>query len=340
VDNWAHVGGLVTGAATALGLEPRLLAEGKPSRRRRLLLVAPLVLGVGLAALGAWVAVRGPRMQTVADDGMGLRLEVPRSWVKGTERFGQLAFHNGLVGVGRASFSVQTQPRGDRTLDEVVQAYVQRTLVPEERAGSLRDIVVHPARVERLAGREGRLLEATYSEEGGGTRMQAHFLQRGEQVYELVYAWSERYPRYEAVIGASTASVALVEPGVLRELRAQALLAPSTATLTQLGSMLAVVGEQEGAVAAFSWAVEQQPEEGEAHVKLAGALLGAGRVEEACRAAEAGVGFLPEDPGALSTMSDCKRAQGDKLGALRYLRRAIEAAPRDEALKAKLEALQ
>ena len=159
-------------------------------------------------------------------------------------------------------------------------------------------------------------------------------------VYELVYAWSDRYPRYRAVAEASAASVALVEPGLLRELRAQALLAPSTATLAELGRTLTVLGEQGGAVAALSWAVDQRPEDGESHVRLAEALLGAGRVEEGCRAAEAGVGFRPDDAAALATMSECKQAQGDNLGAVRYLRRAVEAAPRDEALKARLEALQ
>jgi hypothetical protein len=39
-------------------------------------------------------------------------------------------------------------------------------------------------------------------------------------------------------------------------------------------------------------------------------------------------------------MSRCRLAQGDKLGAIRYLRQAVEAAPRDERLSAKLKSLQ
>ncbi|MBI5542998.1 MAG: rhomboid family intramembrane serine protease [Deltaproteobacteria bacterium] len=339
VDNWAHVGGLGAGTLTALFLKPRLLLERRTTVWSVLARAAPIVgAAAALGFGGLWIGVRGPRLQVVDDDALGLHAQVPRSWIKGTERFGQIAYANGLPGVGRASFSAQAQLQ-QGTLDEAVEAFVQRVLVPEERSGTLRELIVHPARSAVVGELAARVLEASYSDEGAITRLKAFLIRRGEMVYELVYQWSEGYPAYESVIDRLVGHVRLVEPRAVREARARALLDPSAPTLQALGDTLARLGEAGGALAALEWAVELQPEDGDAQTRLAEVLLAAGRVDDGCRAAEAAVGFHPEASGPLEIMSRCRLAQGDSLGAVRYLRRALQAAPRDERLASKLKAL-
>ncbi|MGC4122860.1 MAG: rhomboid family intramembrane serine protease [Myxococcales bacterium] len=341
VDNWAHLGGLTAGTLTALALKPRLLVDRQTTVRSVLLRLSPLALAaVATVAAGAWYLRNGPAMQRVEDDPLGIKASVPRSWVKGTERFGQMSFANGLPGVGRASLSVSAHVSPGRSLDEAVETFVQRAIAPEEKAGNIRDIAVHPARPAIVGGLQARLLEATYSDEGNGVKLKAFLVRRGELVYELVFQWSDEYPAYEALIDRMAATIELVEPKALREVRARALIDPEPGNLQVLGDTLQRVGEASGAEAALEWAVELRPEDGDAQARLAQALLGQGKVAEGCRAAEAAVGFFPESAGSLEVMADCRMAQGDRLEAARYLRKAVEAAPRDERLAGKLEKIR
>lgn len=341
VDNWAHLGGLAAGAGTALFLKPRLLVERATGPASVALRLGPVVAAALAIALGgAWIAARGPERSAIRDDALGLEGWVPRSWVKGTERFGQIVFANGLPGMGRASFGALAHVAPGRTLDEAVDLFVQRSIVPEEKAGNIKDLAVHPARPATVGGLPARLLEASYSEEGTVTRLKAYLVCRGEMIYELVFQWSDAYPAYERLVDRMAESLALVEPQAVREARARALLDPGTASLALLGDTLQRLGEPAGAEAALEWAVEQRPEDGDAQARLAQVLLGQGKVEPGCRAAEAALGFLPDSPGPLEVMTDCRLAQGDKIGALRYLRKAAQVAPRDERLAARLRALQ
>jgi tetratricopeptide (TPR) repeat protein len=284
--------------------------------------------------------VKGPALVPVGDDALGLAAAVPRSWIQGSERYGQLAFANGLPGMGRASFTAQAQALAVGSVDDAAQAFVQHTLAPEEKSGNLRDVVAHPARPATVGGFAGRLLEASYLDDGMAVRLRAYFVQRGELTYELVYQWSDDYPAYEPLMDRMVARVAFAEQRAVREGRARALLDPSTAALTALGDTLARTGEPAGAVAALEWAVVQSPEDAEAHARLAQALLSQGHGDKGCRSAEAAVGMMPDSALSLEVMGSCRLSQGDRLGAIRYLRKAVEAAPRDERLAARLRALQ
>jgi len=342
VDNWAHLGGLTAGTLTALVLKPRLLQERPTSARSVVLRLSPLALAaLATVVAGAAIARRGPAMVAVDDDPLGIRAQVPSTWVKTTKGFGQMAFDNGLTGVGRASFGVSAHlGEGGGSLDEAVETFVQRSIAPEEKAGNITDIAVHPARPASVGGQPARLLEASYADDGLGMRLKAYLARRGELVYELIFQWSEQYPAYEELIDRMVKAVELTEPRALRQARARALVDPEPANLQALGDVLQRVGEPVGAQAALEWAVELRPEDGDAQARLAQALLGQGKVDEGCRAAEAAVGFFPESAGSLEVMADCRLAQGDRLEAARYLRKAVQAAPRNGRLAGKLERLQ
>ncbi|MFN7134119.1 MAG: rhomboid family intramembrane serine protease, partial [Myxococcales bacterium] len=231
VDNWAHIGGLVSGAVAALFLKPRLLVEERTTAASSALRIAPMLGVVALLAVAGTVA---PALTEVLvperDDAFGVEAAVPRFWRRGTDRFGQIAYYNGLPGVGRASLSAQAQlGEPGRPLEKAVEDYIERHLKAEERAGAIRDVAVHPPMSGKLAGRRGLVLRASYADEGVITFQKAWFLPRGDFVYQLVFQWSGDFPAYEPLLDRMADRVRFFEPRALREARARALLAPGAA---------------------------------------------------------------------------------------------------------------
>lgn len=330
VDNWAHLGGLLGGACAAMLVKP----AGKAGEEggRRLLRASPFAL----AAAGLWVGgallERGPaRMQSAREDAFGVEAKVPALWRRGVERFGQLAFSNGLAGLGRASFTAGVQLLGPGGLEGAARAFVERELAGEE-------LKVEGVEDATVAGRPAKRLEARHAADGVGTRLRAYFVARGEMVYELVYEWPERYGAYERRVEEMAASVRLVEPRSAREARGRALLEPSAASLMALGVTLARLGEAAGAQEAAAEAARRGPgaAEVEGLAALAQALLGQGRTEEGCRLAQGAVEAQPEGAAALEALADCAGARQDWRAMRAYLERAAAAAPSDERLRARL----
>lgn len=354
VDNWAHVGGLVSGAVAAFFVQPRLLADARITLRSALLRLVPMVLiSAGLCAAGWLTPGQTRTLVAQRDDGFGIEASVPRYWRKGTNRFGQAVYYNGLPGVGRASLSAQatsmtgcTDPleSGDgsgppRCVEEALETYVQRHLVTEERAGVIRDVAVHAPMPAELGGSRGLMVQSSYSEDGYISFQRAFFVPRGEFVYQLVFQWSQDFPRYEALLDQMASSVRFFEPKALREARARALMYPGSADAQAvLGETLRRLGEHAAAVAALTRAAELAPTSAHHRAQLAEALLLAGEHASGCREAERAA-ELSEIAPALEALSTCHLLGRDRPRAIRLLRRAAELAPMDVRLASRLQKL-
>ncbi len=354
VDNWAHVGGLVSGAVTALFLQPRLLAESRSTVRSALMRLAPMGLIVGGLYAAGWLAPNlTEELVAQRDDGFGIEASVPRFWRKGTDRFGQAAYYNGLPGVGRASLSAQANSmagctdtleaseRGEPSpcVEEALQAYVQRQLVAEEKNGVIRDVALHPPVPAELGGRRGLMLQSSFSEEGYISFQRAYFVPRGDFVYQLVFQWSQDFPGYEPLLERMAASVQFFEPRALREARARALLQPGSSDVQAvLGETLRRLGELDAAVSVFKHAAELSPKEPTQRTRLAEALLASGEVEAGCDEAKKAAAIAETAP-VLEVLGSCHLAKRDRPGAIGLLRRAVELAPMDVRLAGRLKKL-
>jgi membrane associated rhomboid family serine protease len=341
VDNFAHIGGLSAGSVTALFLKPRLLREKPATPGGVLAAASPMVFSaagiIGLSLLGERLPVP---TQVARDDAFGIEAEVPRTWWRGADRFGQIAYYNGLSGVGRASFTAQAQLRAPGLpLASAVDEFLKRQLLPEERAGVLKEVALASPVAVRVADREGLLLSGSFRDEGNATQVRAYFVSRGELLYELVFQWHAEYPAYERLLTRLVERVRFLEPRALREARARVLLDPSGAAgLNVLGETLRRLGHWEGAASVLARAVMLAPSDAEAVARLAQLLLSQGKVAQGCRKAEEALALRP-DAMALEAMADCRTQENDPLGALGFLRRAIVAAPGSERLAAKIRSL-
>jgi membrane associated rhomboid family serine protease len=339
VDNWAHLGGLLSGAAAALFLKARLLHEQAERLGSGLLRLTPAVLLVLVLSTGGWWFVRLPaQLRTVEDELLGLELAVPRRWWKGAERAEGVGFHNGLSGLGRASFDALAQPASDRSLERVVADWLDRQLAAEQRLGALAEVSVGPTRAAKFAGRQALLLEGSYSEVGPArTLFRAHFVQRGELVYALVFQWPADYPDYRRLVEQLEARVRMVEPAAVREARARAAVAPGRASFEALAETLLRLGEPAQAAAALSPLASDA--DGALLGMLAGARIAAGDLVGGCRDATRAVELQPPSARAREAMSDCLLGHGDRPGAAGWLRRAAEIAPDDLRIRSAVERL-
>lgn len=336
VDNWAHLGGLGAGALTALWLVPRSLAKPRGARAR-LLVASPFALvAVGMAAGGALLSHATLRTQLARDDAFGVEARVPSLWRRGAERFGQIAFSNGLAGLGKASFTAQAQLAGPLGLEGAAKAFVARELTPEEKAGTIRRLSLAVPQDGLLAGRPAKRLEGRFEDEGVATRLRAYFVARGEVVYELVFQWPERYGAYERRVEEMAASLRFIEPRALREARGRALVDPSAASFTSLGVTLNHLGETRAAQAALEEAERREPQGAEGLAQLAHACLAQGLTEEGCRLAQRAEEARAESAPALEAQADCAAARQDRASMRRYLELAAAAAPSDERLQARV----
>ncbi len=343
VDNAAHLGGLLAGLAVAPFLRPRLLADAPRSPwapAMRALPSALLVAGVlfGRPLLGEFL----PGFRTERDDGFGISVQVPGTWSPGANRFGQLAFFNGLPGAGRATFAAGAMVE-DEPAD--VHAFVARFVDEHLRPGVLGPEVLrvnaHPPVPARLGDRDGLLVRAQVDEPFGRTELFAYFVARGNVLYQLVFSYPAAYPRYARLVEQMASSVRLDEPRALREARAQALLFPHASwALGELGGMLARVGEPHVAVDALSAAVRAEPSNVRHRALLALALLHAGEVDRGCGVSEEAVLYGPEDPHALEVSARCALVRGRPQKALELIREARRKLPFDQRLKRAEAALE
>src|SRR5215813_3528351 len=108
VDNAAHLGGLTAGVLASAFLRPRMLLDEPASRWRVLARFVPVLALLSLPLL-SWELFRSylPPLRIERDDGFGISIPIPKDWRRGANRLGQLAYYNGLPGLGRATFAAE-----------------------------------------------------------------------------------------------------------------------------------------------------------------------------------------------------------------------------------------
>ncbi|WP_225410896.1 rhomboid family intramembrane serine protease [Stigmatella hybrida] len=339
VDNAGHLGGFLAGLWAGVFLVPRKLAPQEP-RRVGLLRAGGLV---GVACVGAALGVWGRSSWRVERDGVfGVSVPMPQGWRQGADRFGRVAFSNGLPGVGRASFAAEALDMGEPGDGELqARRFLETALGPQVSGPGgppVRGQGPEPARVN---GRRALRVRAELPGPEGLTHLMAFFVPQGDFVYQLVFTWPEAFPGYARVVERMVAELRLDEPAVLREARARALLVPGAGEpLHALGTALRRWGQPAQAVAPLEAAVKLSPSWVGTRVELARALFESGRVEEGCRAAEEAQVYGPTEAMALEAGVRCELARGDAEGALRRLEAARRIAPLDSRLRAAEAALR
>lgn len=335
VDNWAHFGGLLAGVAAALPMRPRLLSdELAPWKVWLLALRSGLLLAAVLAAESV-ISPRLPLFASRVDDVHGITVPIPAGWRRGANRFGQLAYFNGLPGFGRATVAAEAFERAEAAdaLD-LARTFVQRTL-GEEAIGADARTIEAGAPVRRVVGGlPAAAVTARLSEPFGTSRLEALLVLRGDLVYQLVFTFPEAFPGYEAVIRRMIDGVAFEETRSLRMARAKLLLFPNTASsLGGLGEVLRREGALGLAADTLAEAVALEPANVRLRVERSRALFQLERSQEACLSAEAAALYGPDDPSALEAWARCALSLGDAGSALERLTRARALAPDDERLQ-------
>lgn len=336
VDNWAHVGGLMAGLVTGLFMRPKLLADVGPKWAVGLRAAPTLTVAALLAFGPQLLGDQLPSMRHERDDTYGISVPVPRSWRRGADRFGTVAWNNGLPELGRASFAAQAveMPEGaDPSLQAARFEEWIRSL-PSQNPEVI-GVQVDQPQPSRIGERDALKVHVQLHERWGSTHVQAFFVPRGELVYQLVFKHPAEFPRYAHVLEQMQAGIRFEERRTLREARAAALLFPNSPQLLgRLGSALRREGEAVPAVEALKVAVRGAPSRVELRRELALALLLSGDVEAACEASSAAVLYAPDDPDSLEVDARCEVARGNPKRALERLSSARAILPQDERLKA------
>lgn len=335
VDNWAHLGGLAAGMATAPFLRPRMLVEParwwSPALRAAPSLAIVLVVAFGESL---WVEAL-PRLKVERDDAWGIRIPVPGSWKRGANRLGQLAWYNGLPGLGRATFSAGAahMPEG-ADVQQQAERFVEEALAPRALGNEILRVSHEPPVAARIAERDAVRVRAKFDEPQAETMVEAWFVPRGDWVYQLVFTWPAEFPRYGRVVELMAQGVRFDEPKELREARAEVLLFPNApAALARLGETLGGLGEKGPAAEALKMAVRNEPSNASYRVSLAMALLALGEVDQGCQASRGAVLYAPDDARTHEADARCELARGNPKVALERLRKALALSPRDARLK-------
>lgn len=343
VDNGAHLGGFVAGVALSPLLRPRLLAAERPSTWAPAMRAMPSMILLGVFFFGRTLAADMlPTWRVERDEGFGISVAVPASWREGANRFGQLAFFNGLPGVGRATFAASAAVNEDAPdLERTVETFIDQQLQPQVLGQDVLRVTHEAPVAARLGDRDALLVRAEVHEPFGRTRLLAYFVPRGHLLYQLVFSYPSTSPAYAAVLEQMAAKIRFDEPRALREARARALLFPGAAwSAGELGTMLHRVGDGFAGADALRVAVRAQPANLEWRGHLALAQLSAGQIEEGCRDAEQALLYGPADAFILEVSARCELARGQPGRALERLGQAREANPTDPRLIRAERALQ
>ena len=334
VDNWGHLGGLTFGAAAASWMPPRLLLARKTGPASSVIRALPMgVVTVFLCLGGRVFAPALPVLLPIHDEASGLEVRIPSTWQRGADRFGQLAFYNGLPDLGRAAFAATPEivPAG-RLLQEDIQDFIHVQLSSDQ----LEDVVIGRPEPALVDGRDALLVRASFQthDDVGPTRVKAYFVPRGNLVYQLVFALSEAYPDYERVAQEMVEAVRFTEPTGLEQARARFLLQPNSAVASaRLGESLLQLGEPADAARLLSHACSLRPADASMRSHLAEALLEEGAVGPGCGAALEASAEAPGNPDALLARLDCELAHKDRAGAAADLERLRGLQPADPALE-------
>jgi rhomboid protease GluP len=335
VDNAAHLGGILAGMAVAPFLRPRLLADAPRSPWQPALRALPSATLLVLVLFGGRLLADAlPPLRLKRDDAFGISVDLPSGWRPGANRFGQLAFFNGLPGVGRATFAA-----GASTEDEPAEVlehahrFIDEQLTPAALGPEVLKVSHREPMPARIAGRDALLVRADVDEPFGRTELLAYFVPRGNLVYRLVFSFPAAKRGYGRIVDQMAASVRFEEPQSLREGRAQALLFPHAPwALGHLGTMLHHFGEESAATDALGLAIRKDPSAVSYRAQLSLALLHSGQIEAACKASADAVLYGPADPFALEADARCELARGNAPRALERIREARKVNPSDPKL--------
>ncbi len=342
VDNWAHLGGLFGGMASAALLTPRLLAEPR-TRWATALRFVPSALVLGVLAMGEpLAAVWLPSFRVERDDRFGLSVPVPATWRQSANRFGALAFSNGLPGVGRATFAAEAIDVPVFGSEELwARRFMAEQLSIEKLGPPITSIDVPPLQKMTLGGRPAARVEATLSEGAERTRMLAVFVTRGATVFRFVWTWPLDYPRYEGVSTKMLERLKFEEPRQLRNARAVALLFPNRPdAVATLGEALRRDGKSDLGAAALRGAVRSEPGNVPWRVALAEAEFERGDVARGCEEARAVALYDPDPASGFELLAACSLARGDVAEALGKLEQAQKAAPGEPRIESALQMLK
>jgi tetratricopeptide (TPR) repeat protein len=276
-----------------------------------------------------------PPLRTERDDGFGISIPIPRDWRRGANRLGQLAYFNGLPGLGRAAFAAEAVAldEGADALDQA-QRFLKEDLRPQALGAGVTRVASSAPAPTRVADRAAVMVRASFDEPFGTTELLAYFVRRGELVYQLVFSYPASFPRYAAVVNQMLLGIRFDEPRALRQARARALLFPGAPwALATLGESLRQLGEPKAAAEALRAALREQPQSAFFRSQLALALLQAGELDEACKASGAAVERAPKDAQALEADARCELARGNSARALARLSEASALSPSDERLR-------
>jgi rhomboid protease GluP len=325
VDNAAHLGGLAAGLCTAPFLRPRLLADTRPSWWEPGARAVPSLALLALVLFGRSLFLEvGPLMRVERDEEYGISIPVPLGWGPGANRFGQMAFFNGLPGAGRATFAAGAAV-GEEPADLALhaRAFVERHLEPSTLGPEVLRVTHSAPEPARMGERDALRMRVELDEPFGRTVLLAWFVPRGNLVYQLVFSYPDDQPRYGQVMEQMISQVRFEEPKTLRQARARALLFPNTGwAMGELGTVLQRMGEAWVAIHALELAVRAEPAEVPFRTRLALARLQAGEVEAGCTAAGDALLYAPADAHALEVDARCALAQGNPHRALSRLREA------------------
>ncbi|MGA9526281.1 MAG: rhomboid family intramembrane serine protease, partial [Myxococcaceae bacterium] len=338
-----HVGGFAAGVLVAPFLRPRLLADSVPSWWEPTARAVPsLLLLVGILYGRVLLVDLLPPLRLERDDAWGLSVPVPSAWRPGANRFGQLAFFNGLPGVGRATFAAGASVGEDAPdVEDWAERFIEEQLQPGVLGPHVLRVSHHAPVAARIGDRDALLVRADVDERFGRTKLLAWFVPRGNVMYQLVFSYPEAYPRYAHVIEKMVEGIRFGEPRELREARAAALLFPNASwALGRLGSVMQTLGEPHAAADLLSAAVRAEPGAVTWRAQLARALLQSGEIEAGCRAARDAVLYGPQDAQALEAAARCELARGNPVAAMERLSEALKSAPNDARLLRARDALR
>lgn len=271
-DNWSHLGGLLTGGALVLALDPEPM-QRRPGHNRR---ARGLTLaGCAVVLIGLWAA--GPRAYLLEDSEAAASAEqarrrrradppgeparyralsaaVPIGWRTGSAVTHHLGFRSPSP-LGDRAWSVSesraSAPRGLVGLEAEVRAQLRR-LDPSA--------VVSPSAPARLAGLEGLGIHASLS---SGLELDWRFTTRG--VWELHEIWqtdAEAAARLAPLAERLRATVRWGEPAELVLASDAVARSPgSWREKARLASALAEVGDADGAVALWRMLLNDHPDD-------------------------------------------------------------------------------
>ncbi len=341
VDNWCHLGGMLSGLLLGLVLDPPH-GERRPGWNRTVWASLLLAQGLVWGAIGAagpslvplWDSVeaqaavrrreaRAPAAVAPPETPPALRFSVPGGWRSGRDSAGHTAF---LSPVGPRAFGVRADPRDRPVAAEDVLAELRTAVLADWPSATF-----EAPEPTTLAGRDGLRQRGTTG--GGDPRVIEHVVvTRG--VWTLAATWevdAGRRERLEPLRERLLASVAWDDPEELVRARAEHAARPTRASTVTLAAALAAVGERDEARRLHDELL-RSPDADAWRACLADELVLGASAAEVAALVERLLASDP-DPKSIVAAADALESAGDAELARGLIAVAWERSPGDRALR-------